>query len=242
MALGDASNFNNGNNNKKYEDSYYSRLVISNPNGKFLKFRFWAGKLAMSIAEVDSSQQKFAYKETATAFFNPMKAKILAEELKKFIVDPAHKPVGVVIGAGDPNTCVTFIHDGDNTSVDICKVDAQGNRSGEDVFVFQKDYHYSVEYKDFKKLDFSKNYFNTLEIEAVIELLESFFKASNGAYSYAVMDMSRFNFSRLKSNTEAIMDKLGIQRASSKGPGFFSGNNGGSEATSNTVEDIDDLL
>ena len=241
MALGDASNFNNG-NNKRTEDSYYSRLVISNPNGKFLKFKFWAGKLAMSIAEVDSSQQKFAYKETATAFFNPMKAKILAEELKKFIADPGHKPVGVVIGSGDPNTCVTFMHNNDDISVDICKVDAQGNKSGEDVFTFQKDYHYSVEYKDFKKLDFSKNYFNSLEIEAVIELLESFFKASNGAFAYSVMDMSRFNYGRLKSNTEAIMDKLGIQRASSKGPGFFSGNNGGSEATSNTVEDIDDLL
>jgi len=242
MALGDTNNFGN-NNNKKYEDSYYSRLVISNPNGKFLKFKFWAGKLAMSIAEVDSSQQKFAYKETATAFFNPMKAKIMAEELKKFIADPSHKPVGVVIGSGDPNTCVTFMYENDDIKVDICKVDANGNKSGEDVFVFQKDYHYSVTYKDFKKLDFSKNYFNSLEIEAVIELLDSFFKTSNGSFAYSVMDMSRFNYGRLKSNTEAIMDKLGIQRASSKGPGFFSNNNGAStDTSSNTVDDIDDLL
>ena len=57
------------------------------------------------------------------------------------------------------------------------------------------------------------------------------------------MDMSRFNYGRLKSNTEAIMDKLGIQRASSKGPGFFSNNNGAStDTSSNTVDDIDDLL
>lgn len=241
MALGD-TNFNN-NNNKRTEDSYYSRLVISNPNGKFLKFKFWAGKLAMSIAVVDSSQQKFAYKDTAIAFFNPMKAKILAEELKKFIADPEHKPVGVVIGSGDPNTCVTFMYDNNDIIVDICKVDANGNKSGEDVFTFQKDYHYSVTYKDFKKLDFSKNYFNTLEIEAIINLLDSFFTSSNGATAYSVMDMSRFNYGRIKSNTEAIMDKLGIQRASSKGPGFFAnGQSSDNGASSNTADDIDDLL
>ena len=240
MSLGDANGFNN---NKKYEDSYYSRLSVVNSSGKYLKFRFWSGKLAMYIAEVDNSQQKFAYKETATAYFIPMKAKIFAEELKKFIADPEHKPVGVVIGAGDPNTCVTIMHNGDDTVLNICKVDAQGNKSGEDNFVFQKNYHYSVSYKDFKKLDFSKNFYNTIEIEAIIELLEGFFKASNGAIAYSMMDMSRFNYGRLKSNTEAIMDKLGIQRASSKGPGFFSANNNEVNSTSsNTVDDIDDLL
>ena len=40
MSLGDANGFNNSNNNKKYEDSYYSRLSVVNSSGKYLKFRF----------------------------------------------------------------------------------------------------------------------------------------------------------------------------------------------------------
>ena len=243
MALGDGNyQSNNGGFKKSNEDSFYSRLVLSNPSGKYLKFKYWAGKLAISIAVGDSNGQKFQYKETATAFLSPLKAKVLANKVRELIADENHKPVGVVIGSGDPSTCLTFMHSPDGLTVHICKVDGTGNRSNEDTFVFQKDYQYSVTYKDFKKLDFVKEYDNDVEINSVIDLLEAFYAAGNGSIAYSVMDLSRYSFGRLKTNTEAIMDKLGIQRVSSKGPGFFNGNDGSGSVSSNTAEDIDDLL
>lgn len=244
MALGDGGQQNM--QRKSNEDTYNSRLTLFSPEGnKYLKFKFWAGKIAVSINVGENTQQGFRYKDTMSAFLTPIKAKMMSEELKKFIEDKKANPVGVVTGTGDPTTCLTFIHDNDNIVVDIRKVDANGNTTDSDSFTIQKDYHYSVSYKNFEKLDYSKTYYNDIEIKAIIDLFDNFYMACNGANAYSVLDMSRFNYGRLRSNTEAIMDKLGIQRASSRGSGnsFFSNNNQGESAGySSHAEDIDDLL
>lgn len=245
MALNNGG-YSNNTQRKNFEDSYYSRFLLSDGKGKYLKVKFWAGKLALSIAVGDDSNGKFQYKETATIFLNPFKAKALADVLKEFIADKNHKPVGVVVGAGDPSSCATFMYKDGSIVLNICKVTGDGARTDSDNFVFQSDYHYSVLYKNFDKIDFEKQYRNDIEVDALEKLLEDFYRSSNSAYAYAVMDLSRYSYNRLKSNTEAIMDKLGIQRQSSKGPGFFTNDNGNGSSTtsasSNTVDDIDDLL
>ena len=244
MALNNGG-YSNNSQRKNYEESYYSRFVLSDGKGKYLKAKFWSGKLALSIAVGEESGGKFQYKETAAAYPNAFKTKILADALREFVADKNHKPVGVVIGSGDPTSCITFMRKNDDIVMNICKVNGNGEKSESDDFVFQKDYHYSVNYKNFDKLEFEKVYRNDLEIDALINLLEDFYKSNNGAYAYSVMDLSRYSYNRLRSNTEAIMEKLGIQRQSSKGPGFFSAENSNSTVTtggSNTVDDIDDLI
>ena len=243
MALGDGGQMQR----KSNEDSYNSRLTLYSPDGnKYLKFKFWAGKIAISINVGENTQQGFRYNEVIAAFLTPMKAKMAAEELREFIADEKHVPVGIVTSTGDPTTCLTFIREKDGSiTVDIRKVDGSGKTTANDAFTIQKDYHYAVNYKNFEKLDFTKKFYNDLEIKAIIDLFDNFYMACNGANAYSVLDMSRFNYSRLRSNTEAIMDKLGIQRASSRGssgPGFFSNNNNESRGYSEHAEDIDDLL
>lgn len=245
MSLGDGGQTQK----KNTEDSYNSRLTLYDPTTtKYLKFKFWAGKVVVSINMGESNQQQgFKYNETIASFLTPIKAKIMAEELTKFKADPKSNPVGVVSG-GDPSTCLTFLRDGDNVVVDIRKVDGKGKVTASDRFTIQKDYHYSVSYKNYDKLDFTKNFYNDIELQAIIDIFNNFYNACNGANAYSVLDMSRFNYSRLRSNTEAIMDKLGIQRYSSRGSGnsFFNNSNNdsafGSGSTSNHMEDIDDML
>ena len=246
MALGDG-----GQNQQKRstEDSYNSRLTLYDPaTTKYLKFKFWAGKVVISINVGESSEQQgFKYNETIAAFLTPLKAKMMAEELIKFKNDPNSNPVGVVSG-GDPSTCLTFLRDNSNVVVDIRKVDGKGKVTAADKFTIQKDYHYSVSYKNYEKLDFTKNFYNDLELQAIIDIFNNFYNACNGANAYSVLDMSRFNYGRLRSNTEAIMDKLGIQRYSSRGSGnsFFNNSNNdssfGSGSNSNHMDDIDDML
>ena len=245
MALGDGGNQGQRRSN---EDSYNSRLTLYSPDGnKYLKFKFWAGKISVSINVGENTQDGFRYKETIAAYLTPLKAKIMADELRGFIENKKSDPVGIVIGSGDPNTCLTFLYDKDsNVMIDICKVDGSGKRTAGDSFTIQKDYHYSVTYKNYDKLDFSKKFYNDIELQGIIDLFDSFYMACNGSTAYSVLDMSRFNYGRLKSNTEAIMDKLGIQRASSRGSSgnsFFS-NNRQEEMSgySDHVEDINELL
>jgi len=242
MALGDGGQMQR----KSNEDSYNSRLTLYSPDGnKYLKFKFWAGKISVSINVGENTPQGFKYNEVIAVFLTPMRAKMAAEELKEFIVDDNHSPIGVVTGTGNPNTCLTFLRDKDGAiTIDIRKIDGSGKTIAGDSFTIQKDYHYAVNYKNFEKLDFSKKFYNDLEIKAIIDLFDGFYSACNGANAYAILDMSRFNYSRIRSNTEAIMDKLGIQRVSSRGssgPGFFSNNNE-SSGYSEHAEDIDDLL
>lgn len=247
MALGDGGQ---NNNQRKYnEDSYNSRFTLYNPDGKYLKFKYWAGKLSISINVGENSAQGFRYNETIAVYLSPMKAKVMANELEQFINDKKSPAVGVVTGNGDPNTCLTFMRDkDDNVIIDISKVDASGKRTQSDSFTIQKDYHYAVAYKNFDKLDFEKKMYNDLELQGIIDVMNNFYIACNGANAYGVLDMSRFNYSRLKSNTEAIMDKLGIQRNSSRGgsgQSFFNNQGSGNESGggySNHADDLDDLL
>ena len=242
MALGDGGQAQR----KSNEDSYNSRFTLYNPDGKYLKFKYWAGKLAISINVGENTAQGFRYNETIATYLTPLKAKIMADELIAFKDNKKSPAVGVVSGNGDPNTCLTFMYDKDeNVIIDICKVDGSGKRVAGDTFTIQKDYHYSVSYKNFDKLDFEKKMYNELELQGIIDLMNEFYRSSTGAIAYGVLDMSRFNYNRLKSNTEAIMDKLGIQRSSSRGSGnsfFNSQNNESGGGYSNHADDIDDLL
>lgn len=243
MALGDGAQNNQRRSN---EDSYNSRFTLYNPNGKYLKFKYWAGKLAVSINVGENTAQGFRYNENIAVYLAPLKAKMLATELKSFINDKKSKAVGVVVGNGDPNTCITFYYDKDeNVVIDISKVDGSGKRTASDNFAIQKDYHFAVNYNNFEKLDFEKVMYNDLELQGIIDILDEFYSASNGAAAYGMIDMSRFNYNRLKSNTEAIMDKLGIQRYSSKGnsgSSFFDGGQSSDGGHSHHADDLEDLL
>lgn len=85
MALGDGGQTQK----KSNEDSYNSRLTLYDPaTTKYLKFKFWAGKVVVSINVGENNQQQgFKYNETIAAFLTPIKAKIMAEELTKFKSD-----------------------------------------------------------------------------------------------------------------------------------------------------------
>ena len=77
MSLGDGGQTQK----KNTEDSYNSRLTLYDPTTtKYLKFKFWAGKVVVSINMGESNQQQgFKYNETIASFLTPIKAKIMAE-------------------------------------------------------------------------------------------------------------------------------------------------------------------
>ena len=77
MALGDGAQNQQRRSN---EDSYNSRFTLYSPeSNKYLKFKYWAGKLSVSINVGENTPQGFRYNETIAVYLTPIKAKIMAK-------------------------------------------------------------------------------------------------------------------------------------------------------------------
>ena len=245
MALGDSYN-NNESKDKKYTPNIQSEYKMSNPEGidpSSLSFNFWNGLLNIKIApKKANSNDEFAsydYDNAASVFISHSKARILAEEIKRFIeangsidnvgVNTKHGLLSVSSGKEfGVSSPVLVVRDLDPNN---------GQIISQYIYQFKTGFHYGIE--NFKDSKYSTVTYDNLELEQLITILEQFYLSMTNAMAYSVINCNRFNDTRVKNSLDAIKENLGISTSySSKNSGgsYFSRNNNSS------YEDIKDSI
>lgn len=251
MALGDKSN------KEYYENTYYSRIKFRNSDEILLGFSFWKGMLKINLSKVKAGTSE--YEEIAVIHLSPMKARLLKDNLEylKTLDYNDTRMFGVDTGISDTRNIIAFGNDASSTKdgikryLVIGKVDPNGTLLNPVRFDFNFDYNFAIEWIDLKKMDCSKRYDNNLELDVVIEVLDQFVKSMTGAMAYSVMDMGRFDYSRITTKIESVMKALNIDTGRGSGDqsnSYFNKNGAASPQNSNrarsnnmTIEDLDDM-
>lgn len=221
MALGDQ------NKKQNYENSYFSRTKFSNyEDKKTLSFSFWKGNLKVSINEIKESYSGIEYEELAYIHLSPNKAQILKSQLIDFInlEDSATTSlfVGVDTGISDTKNFIAIGNTTDSSEKDIqrvlCigKVSPDGKVLEKTDFKFNHNYHFGIEWTNVQNMDCETKFKNNVELELFIILLEEYIKSMTGAMAYSVMDMGRFDYSRINTKIELVMNALGVEVKSNK--------------------------
>ena len=242
MALGD--------NNKKqsYENTFFSRIKFTNYNEKkSLSFSFCKGLLKVTINEIKETFSGLEYGELASIYLSPNKAFILKNQLLtlKSLKDSATttNAYGVDAGIGEVKSFIAFGNTPESTKDDIQrfliigKVQPDGTVVERTSFNFNHKYYFGIEWSNVDKMDCSTTYQNDVELDMFIVLLDEYIKAINGACAYSVIDMGRFDYSRINTKIELVMNKLGIESKSSKqtsSESYFNKNGLGADSPENT--------
>lgn len=253
MALG-----NNYDNNKReqYMPVYYSSYNAGNPDGvdpSALSYSFYNRMLKLSISPVkmnNGDKISYDHDNAASVWLTHTKARLFREEILKVLKGEISNG-GVPTGA---EGLVRFI-DGKELGINnyclvINKVNESGEVTASYAYEFKSKYHYAVENYDPKDSSHKKVYYNDLEIQQLLDLLESYYISMTGAVAYSVMDATRFTTNTSNSKIDLIMSKMGIEykpgttsRASSSSS-YFDGNRGSSSESdrsmrSATMDDLD---
>lgn len=221
-------NGNNGDNQqKRYEKNLISNYRFSDPEqGLSMTLKYWSGLFCIQIDSVNRNSGQSTYEMINQAFFSPQKALITADILDEFLANPKNPDVGVSLGFGDVVTCVTFGYNKDGViHIDICKVNPDGSKDKEVRFNFSKDYYYSLNYSDYAKMKCDKVFHNNIEIHIIKNALREFANAMTGSYAYATLYYGRFDYSRINTKIDLVMDKLGIPKLSGNSGSSFVGSN-----------------
>lgn len=256
MAIGDFGNNNSGNsnNNKLFENTYYSRLRMRSSETKLaLTPTFNSGLLKLEISEI---KEGFKYEKVISISLSPTKARLLAAEIEKFKayyiegnIIPG-KAYGVNAGMNDKVTYIGFHATTErHILVTIGKFDGNGNIVEATTIPLNVDYHFALEWSDINNMDINKVYNDTLELDQLHDLLEDFGRHMNGAIAYSVADLTRYDNARILGKMDPIYDKLGIERKSSNGNGNYESrsnsfleNSGRVNSSKTTIEDVEDLF
>ena len=86
-------------------------------------------------------------------------------------------------------------------------------------------------------MDCTTTYQDDVELDMLIIVLDEYIKAITGATAYTVMDMGRFDYSRINTKIELVMNKLGIESKSSRqvsSESYFNKNGLGADSPENT--------
>lgn len=213
-------NYNNQNNNKMVESTYYSRFRIKNEDTKLsLNASFWAGSLKLAITEI-GGERSFNNKieELAYIHLSPTKAHLLVNCIDNILSDgfSSNKILGVNTGVGENQGIFVVACENNTPYIILGKVNPSGSFINSQKFIFNNDYQYSINFKDIKSLKFEKQYDNKLELIQLRNLLEDFSRSSNGAYGYSVHDVARYEISKMNNKLYQIGSKLNTDFASGK--------------------------
>ena len=256
MALGDDRKGNN--KNKLFENQYYSRLGFRNYSGgnndKRLGISYKSGMILLDISKPKDGG--FEYETLVSIYITPTKAKILSYQIDLFnkefeegLSNP-EKGFGINTGMGEVQTVLYFhVTDNRDKAVTIAKIDKNGNITSSEEHVFNTtDFHYGLEFTNFKNMEFDKNFYPDIEIEQLKETLDTFAMASNGAIGYSVADITRYDYRALMNKMNPIYDALGIERntggnsRNNTGGGFFNNNNNRGSSNHKSYENMTDDL
>lgn len=256
MALGD---YNNGDNNKKkyYEPIVYSPYGTSNTDGvdpSALSYQFYNGMLKISISPMKpgakpEDKQIWDHDNSTSVWLTHVKARMLHEEIKYVLAHPDEVNNGGVPTGSDG--LVSFSSGKELGVSSPCLIIRKINPEDGavlSVYAYQfKDKHYGAirNFDPTAPTEYDHINYPTLEIDALCDLLQSYYMSINGAYAYANMNAQKYDTNRTNTKIGLIMDKLGIESSAeyaNKGGGnnrsFFnsnSGKNAGDNIPSNSM-------
>lgn len=260
MALGDSNGYSGGNNNKPFDNTFYSRIKFKNKDKRSVGFSFTKGLLCISISE---EKDGYKYDELSTINLSPMKAMLLMNHLKSFVADidsyaeDPNKAIGVNAGIKETVSFIAFHCTGKRstsgypeTAMSIGKVDQDGKVHDVAEFVFNMDYHNSLEWSNLGTMEVGKRVSDSAELDMFIVVLNEFVNTSSGSTGYSVFDIGRYQIKRI---SDPIYEKLGIERYGGSGQrssanNYFSGNamnapvGNGRQSTSRSYDEIEDML
>lgn len=260
MALGDDNS-----RNQVYSSTFYSRIKFRNQSDKTVfGFSFKNGLLVININE---EKDNFKYEEIASINLSPAKARLLRDKLSCFATDcervvnegvqvDSNHAYGVDAGFRDTVSFIAFRMTGELSEAGypqigctIGKVDQDGTVHDNFEFIFNTNYHYSLEWSNLGNMDVSKNINDALELKILCDVLDEYIGSYSGAAGYMTFDVGRYEMNRM---IKPIYEKLNIDTNRSSGNrggdsgGFFANsNNGGSNrggSISRNVDEIEDLM
>lgn len=269
MSLG-----NTYDNTKKNADVYsptvYSQYRMKNGEGivdkTCISFNFWNNSLKITISprkDVTTSdgQMLFDYDNGISIYLNHTKARILAEEIKRFIADPVtYDNCGIPSGQCFITISRGIEYDSPSPLIIIRKIDENGSIVSEFAYQTKTDYYLAVRNynKDTGTFDVAKDDYNNLELLQFITLLEEFYKAYTCATASSIIEAMKWEQNRQREWRDSVSAKLGIDvpgnRSSSRGyssTSYFSnsakssnsspvpGNASNINYTRTTLDDID---
>lgn len=221
MSLGSTYNNNQNTNRSNIPDvSVYSNYRMNNAESQIdatcLTSRFWKGSLCLSICprkNTGNDEVSFDMDNGITIYLSHTKARILKNELQKFLEDPVtFNGVGVPSGQG-VITISNGVEYGKNTPVlTIRKVNETGGVVASFAYEFKSNYYFSIRnYDGGKTFDSVYDDYRTIEIEQLITLLDEYVKASTNAIAFTVMDQRKYSASRIEGKLDAIAQSMGIE-------------------------------
>lgn len=231
MALG--TSYNSDSRNNEFHPSVYSPYKMNNSQGVVdqtcLTYSFWNGNLKISIFPKKNTgkdgQVAFDYNNGITIYLNHTKARILAEEVKKFLSDPeTYNNVGVP----SKQTIITVSngkeYNAQSPLIIIRKVDETGNVMSSFAYETKTDYFFSVRGYREGSADFEKVFsdYNNLELQQLVTILEEFYKASTYAHAFATIDAYSRETGYIRNALNQIGSKLGVELGSSGGGRSYS--------------------
>jgi hypothetical protein len=215
MALGNSNSYNNNGKNQ-YIPVYYSRYNTANKDGvdpSLLGYTFYNGmlKLTISPAKPESGDKvSYDHENAAVAWLTHTKARMLYDQIQKVLKGEIENG-GVSTGS---DGLVRFI-DGKELGINkYCLIINKINEEGQVLSAYAYEFkanHFAVENFDPKDAKHKKQYYNTLEVEQLCDLLKSYYESMSGAVAYSVMDAFRFTTDTNNTKLDLIMSKLGVE-------------------------------
>lgn len=264
MAIGDSNYSNNGNFNngeggnggakKLFDQTFYSRLSIKDPDKKSLTISFRSGLLIISI---DQILEGFKHDTVETIYLSPNKALLFKEELARFMKYytegniEENKAFGVNAGMSEKVSYIGISATADKRIVlTIGKFDNSGKIIESASVNLNINYHFALEWNDINTMeDVQKVYDDLLEVKQLYTLCDEFYKGMTGAAGYAAFDTGRYEINRISRKMDPIYDKLGIERIRSNNNysnrqqnNFLNNMSGNTSAKSVSLGDVEDSI
>lgn len=262
MAIGDSYNYNGNhgtdNNKKEYKSpEIFSGYNTSNENGvdaTALNYSFWKGFLKISVAPMlknPTEKQKWDHKNAASVYLNRQKARVLRYEAEK-VLEGKQENGGVNSGESG----VISFSNGKEVGINgycliIRNVSSDGVVNATYIYEFCRERYYGV--SDFKaeNSNFNKVFYDTIEVDEFMQMLDEFVKHMTKAVAYTVMEEIKFNVSRVNTKLGLIGEALGVEfnggdgSKRERGASYFdsgssndSSSSSRSSARSSTIDDI----
>ena len=250
MALG-----NYDNNKKEYLPVYYSGYGAGNKDGidpSALSYTFYNRMLKLSISPLkvaNGDKVTYDHENAAVVWLTHTKARMLADQIKK-VLNGEISNGGVNTG----NEGLIRFSDGKELGINgYCLIINKVNEAGEVLssyaYEFKAHYHFAVENYNPQNSEHKKFYYETIEVQQLLDLLESYYMAMTGAVAYSVMDGMRFNTNSTNTKIDLIMSKMGVEYKSgmtSRSSGSFFDNDHSNSGSGDrnmrtaTMDELDD--
>lgn len=256
---------NNNDQNKKQEKEYYSPFKLYHAESvvdqSTMQISYWNQMMKIIFAPLlpnsTPDSPKYDYDNKGVVCINHVQAYMLAQEIATLLQDQElYRNVGIVNTNNGNLLCVSNgVEYGVTTP---CLVLRKIGDNGEIVYayIYQfRDDKYSVRNFDETTKEYDKNFFPTVELELFRDTLIEYYKSMSGALAYSVVDMMKYDTSRVNTKLDSIAEKLGIEYGSKR---QYNGNsNAGRRPTGtgsgtmfdsiqdrdiSTVDDIKDMM